>query len=103
LSKISNRDVRDKSSIHVPSLSFEENVGDLFENVVKDGVTEVIFHCQLSQRRGPRCARTFEEFVRKKDPDNQIKITVLKGGMEHFENSCADTERQIFLEKINYK
>ncbi|KAA1469942.1 Rhodanese-like protein [Dentipellis sp. KUC8613] len=80
-----------KSSHNAPSSHFLVNVNQLVEKT-KD-VPMVIFHCALSQQRGPRAARIYSETrdnlqLAGKDTDHQI--LVLRGGFAQFQAKFKD-------------
>ncbi|KAI0036535.1 Rhodanese-like domain-containing protein [Vararia minispora EC-137] len=101
-------DVRDNDRIgghilhshHSPSADFLDSVNDLVEKT-KD-VPTVIFHCALSQARGPKAARIFAETcdnlrVEGKHPSQDICI--LRGGFTDFQAKFRDDPK--LIEKWN--
>jgi len=70
-------DVRDEDrygghiagSLHVPSSEFFERTQDIIQHIEaasKEGgqpVDKIVFHCMMSQQRGPKCARIMAEAV----------------------------------------
>ncbi|KAI8905167.1 Rhodanese-like domain-containing protein [Gorgonomyces haynaldii] len=71
---------------HIPSDEFLELKEYPFEQV-----PTVIFHCHLSQVRGPKCAQRFSTNTGK-------KAFVLKGGISQFQAKFKDTK---FIENHN--
>lgn len=86
------------SCMRSPSEKFEEDLDGLVEKT-KD-VPRVIFHCTLSQQRGPKAALTYAkrrqaEKVAATDPDapqpeqpqDEQEILVLRGGFAEFQSA----------------
>ncbi|UZJ56768.1 hypothetical protein CBS101457_006088 [Exobasidium rhododendri] len=46
--------------VHIPSAVFGDKINELVQSSLKD-VHQVIFHCALSQARGPKAARIYKE------------------------------------------
>lgn len=74
-------------SIHVPSTTFARNVGWLVQQL--QGKDEVVFHCMMSQQRGPACARVFARELQKARSDETAAVTepvvsVLTGGFANW-------------------
>ncbi|KAF3778713.1 Dual specificity phosphatase [Nymphaea thermarum] len=99
LPKVAVIDVRDEErkydghiagSLHVASGSFSENLPSLLAQVkAKD---TVVFHCALSQVRGPSCARKFARYLENVNDDINIKeIMILEGGF----NRWSDRRRPV--------
>lgn len=90
-----------KGSVHAPSAEFERAVG-AYVTQWKDAEM-VVFHCMLSQMRGPACARTFQRAV-----DDAVKtgslasapqVLVLEGGFRAFARGYSK-ERQVLYEEF---
>ncbi|KAK8940581.1 Dual specificity phosphatase Cdc25 [Platanthera zijinensis] len=83
-------------SLHYASCSFYERIPDLVRSL--QGKDSVVFHCALSQVRGPACAKAFVDYLsQKKDDDDGIKeVMVLERGFQGWEASgrpvCHCTE-----------
>ncbi|KAK4272831.1 hypothetical protein QN277_021333 [Acacia crassicarpa] len=83
-------------SLHFASDSFSENISNLVQQV-KDKDT-LVFHCALSQVRGPTCARRLANYLEdfKKDDAGIKNIMVLERGFNGWEASgrpvcrCSD-------------
>lgn len=102
--KVAIVDVRDEEriydahiagSLHYASGSFSEKIPDLVESL--QGKDTVVFHCALSQVRGPTCAEAFLDYLSKKDGDTGFKeVMVLERGFNGWEASgrpvCRCTE-----------
>jgi len=77
--------------IHIPSLSFYEHVKGLVEQLKSTPV--VVFHCYLSQQRGPKAARVFSEFrdgLLTPEQVSQQEILILHGGFAEFQHHFKD-------------
>ncbi|KAH8114718.1 Rhodanese-like domain-containing protein [Phellopilus nigrolimitatus] len=75
-------------SVHAPSNTFLERVRDLVEQT-KD-VPTVVFHCALSQARGPKAARIYSdlrsELEEKEGKEEKAHaVFVLRGGFTEFQ------------------
>ncbi|KAF9013190.1 Rhodanese-like domain-containing protein [Cyathus striatus] len=79
-----------KDAINKPSNEFLVNVDGLVKQT-KD-VPLVIFHCALSQIRGPKAARIYEETRRTVLEDNDIphEIVVLRDGFSGFQSKYKE-------------
>lgn len=73
-----------KGSLHYSAGSLNETLPDLKRKLREKDVDNVIFHCALSQVRGPRSALTFLRSIGENelaDPFYQkLQVSVLKGG-----------------------
>ncbi|KAF7804407.1 dual specificity phosphatase Cdc25 [Senna tora] len=82
-------------SLHYASGSFSENISNLIQQV--KGKDTLVFHCALSQVRGPTCARRFANYLEDVKEEAGIKnIMVLERGFNGWEASgrpvcrCSD-------------
>jgi len=71
-----------------PSHNFSWKVDQLVEKT-KD-VKTVVFHCALSQIRGPKAARIYEETRNNLQADGQHEVLVLRGGFTQFQAKYKD-------------
>ncbi|PRQ43630.1 putative protein-tyrosine-phosphatase [Rosa chinensis] len=73
-------------SLHYPNDSFYDKISNLAQEVkAKD---TLVFHCALSQVRGPSCARKFANYLEEMKEDTGIKdILVLERGFNGWESS----------------
>ncbi|KAF3543359.1 hypothetical protein DY000_02000124, partial [Brassica cretica] len=90
-----NYDGHIAGSLHYASGSFEDRISHLVQNV-KDKDT-LVFHCALSQVRGPTCARRLVNYLDEKEQETGIKnIMILERGFNGWEAAgkpvcrCAD-------------
>ncbi|KAJ3922387.1 Rhodanese-like domain-containing protein [Lentinula edodes] len=78
--------------LNVPSNEFLNNVDKLVKET-KD-VPLVIFHCALSQVRGPKAARIYKEtrqnVLSETDSTSSTKILVLRDGFTGFQSKFKD-------------
>jgi len=74
-----------------PSNVFLTDVNGLVEKT-KD-IPQVVFHCMLSQARGPKAARVYAETSRNlQEPGNKTtqEVLVLRGGFSEFQAKYKD-------------
>ncbi|XP_028555972.1 arsenate reductase 2.2 [Dendrobium catenatum] len=93
--KVAIVDVRDEErsydahiagSHHYASGSFSERIPNLVGAVQGNDI--VVFHCALSQVRGPACAQTFVDYLSKMNEDPGIKeVMVLEHGFNGWQAS----------------
>lgn len=80
------------NSLHIPSIQVQSQLQNLFENISQNNITVVVFHCMLSQQRGPRAALQFGRFLESTHPLEleRIKVCVLDGGFNYFQRLYKD-------------
>lgn len=74
-----------KGSWHYPAGNFNYTLGDLQQRLVDNDIADVVFHCALSQVRGPQSALKYIRSVddvdeRMKAKLKEVKVWVLRGG-----------------------
>ncbi|KAK4833479.1 hypothetical protein QYF36_005666 [Acer negundo] len=73
-------------SLHYASGSFTDKISNLIQEV--KGKDTLVFHCALSQVRGPTCARRLANYLDEVKEDTGIKnIFVLERGFNGWESS----------------
>ncbi|KAI8563271.1 hypothetical protein RHMOL_Rhmol03G0099900 [Rhododendron molle] len=73
-------------SLHYASDTFSEKIPNLVQSVA--GKDTLVFHCALSQVRGPKCARRLADYLAELKQDMGIKnILVLERGYNGWEAS----------------
>nr|XP_043611274.1 dual specificity phosphatase Cdc25 [Erigeron canadensis] len=73
-------------SLHFASDSFQDRIPNLVQ--AAKGKDTLVFHCALSQVRGPKCARRFADYLAGAKEDVGIKsIMVLERGYNGWEAS----------------
>ncbi|KAF5475789.1 hypothetical protein F2P56_007559 [Juglans regia] len=82
-------------SLHYASDTFSEKISNLIQEV--KGKDTLVFHCALSQVRGPTCARKIVNYLEEMKEDSGIKnIWVLERGFNGWEASgrpvCSCTD-----------
>jgi arsenical-resistance protein 2 len=70
-----------KGAINVPSEAFAESVDKFIETQLA-GKEKVVVHCQLSQKRGPRCAALLQQ--RLAELGLPQSVVVMKGGFSTY-------------------
>ncbi|ESR41591.1 Dual specificity phosphatase Cdc25 [Citrus sinensis] len=86
-------------SLHYPSDSFTDKISDLIQEV--RGKDTLVFHCALSQVRGPTCAKRLANYLDEVKEDTGINsIFVLERGFKGWEASgkpvCRCTDVPFF-------
>lgn len=67
-------------SVHLPSATItQDSLERLAQRVAASGVSRVVFHCMLSQQRGPRAALAFGRLLRSSGRSG-INVYVLDRG-----------------------
>eukprot|EP00796_Vickermania_ingenoplastis_P001523 gene1523-908_t len=83
------------NSIHMPSTAYTPQAFQALARSLSDaGMTRAVFHCALSQVRGPKGASRFvaaQQALGLTLP----AVLVLSGGWENFYNVYADTRRDL--------
>ncbi|KAF5773198.1 putative protein-tyrosine-phosphatase [Helianthus annuus] len=75
-------------SLHFASDTFNDRVPDLLQTAKAQGKDTLVFHCALSQVRGPTCARRFADYLAEAKEDAGIKnVMVLERGYNGWEAS----------------
>ncbi|XP_043700143.1 dual specificity phosphatase Cdc25 [Telopea speciosissima] len=73
-------------SLHYASETFSEKISNLIQEVT--GKDTLVFHCALSQVRGPSCARRLVNYLTEAGKDVAIKnVLVLERGFNGWEAS----------------
>jgi Cdc25 family phosphatase len=96
-------DVRDSDFIggHIPNCRHEPSTTflDTLDDLVRDtkNVPQVIFHCALSQSRGPKAARQYNERRNqlRKDDDTPQEVLILRGGFTDFQAKFKDDPKLV--------
>lgn len=73
-----------KNSIHFPSNKFNENIDKLLKSLSSSN--DIVFHCALSQQRGPSSAMKFLRSVPNDEYLNNKNIWILKGGFANWQS-----------------
>ncbi|KAK7469058.1 Cdc25 phosphatase Ibp1 [Stygiomarasmius scandens] len=86
-----------KGAVNMPSRDFLMNV----DNLVKDTkeVPTMIFHCALSQVRGPKAARIYKEtrqnVLSETDATSPTQVLVLRDGFTSFQSKFKDDSKLV--------
>jgi len=67
-------------AVNIPSNELDEKIPDML-NQYKE-VPKIIFHCALSQVRGPKSAKIYQE---KLETDKKQNVVILRGGFVEWE------------------
>ncbi|RSH93889.1 hypothetical protein EHS25_006541 [Saitozyma podzolica] len=99
------------AAMNVPSGTFHANVQDLVKRLENGELhprgqawlPKVVFHCALSQQRGPKAARTYAEArelcLTEKQREKAQQIYVLRDGFSGFQSKFRDDPE--LVEKFN--
>ncbi|KAJ7451600.1 Rhodanese-like domain-containing protein [Mycena latifolia] len=77
-----------KNALNKPSREFQMGVYDLVQKTAD--VKVMVFHCALSQMRGPKAARIYEETRSNLNVDKPQEIYVLRNGFTEFQRKFKD-------------
>ncbi|KAK9451592.1 Rhodanese-like domain-containing protein [Limtongia smithiae] len=83
-----------KESLHHPSTSFARNLPLIHEELRDHAV--VVFHCALSQQRGPSAANMYMRYIEGLEDDataSKQQIYVLRGGFTEWQRDFGTDER----------
>ncbi|WPK22855.1 hypothetical protein PUMCH_000074 [Australozyma saopauloensis] len=88
-----------KGCYHYPAGNFHETLPELRQKLVDDKVQDVVFHCALSQVRGPKSAlrflRSIEELgAEEKKKFDGMNVCVLKGGFTSWQQEYG-TDKEV--------
>lgn len=87
-----------KSSVHVPAYDFSRAMSTFLPDWASKEA--VVFHCMMSQVRGPTCARAFanavDEALKKGDVAKVPQVLVLEGGFREFASNYSDDTHNFF-------
>ncbi|EGN98464.1 hypothetical protein SERLA73DRAFT_138929 [Serpula lacrymans var. lacrymans S7.3] len=85
-----------KGSHNLPSADFLRSVDELVRKT--NDVPKVIFHCALSQARGPKAARIYEEtrnMLQDQGKDIPHEVLILRGGFTEFQAQFRDDPKLV--------
>lgn len=83
-----------RGCLHYPAAEFEARLPELQQELLDRGVTDVVFHCALSQVRGPLCTLKFLR-ANAAGSDDRLKVLrvfVLKGGFTRWQQEYGEDE-----------
>lgn len=81
---------------HYPAADFHSTMDELQDRLMENGVEDVVFHCALSQARGPKSALRFLRATndiyepKKKEALAGINVWVLQGGFTKWQEEYGD-------------
>lgn len=97
--KLAVVDVRDSDYVgghikgcwHYPAGNFHETLPELRQRLIDNDINDVVFHCALSQVRGPKSALRFLRFLEADDTNlDLIKVWVLQGGFTSWQRHYGE-------------
>ncbi|CAO3629528.1 unnamed protein product [Cunninghamella echinulata] len=77
-------------AVNIPASQIAESASALTQKYSK--VPEVYFHCALSQVRGPKSARIYNEYLQLQGNTTDQKVKVLRGGFEEWQEKYNDQQ-----------
>ncbi|ORY03669.1 Cdc25 family phosphatase-like protein Ibp1 [Clohesyomyces aquaticus] len=82
-----------KGSTHIPSSQLDYRIPELVRTL--QGKETVVFHCALSQQRGPSAALRYLREKRRVDGEGakKQKVVVLEGGFTKWQEKFGEDER----------
>lgn len=87
-----------KGSVHVPSHDFKRRLSDLI--IQWKSKPAIVFHCMLSQKRGPSCAsafvRSLEDAIERGAIDKAPEVLILEGGFMAFARHYSDETKALY-------
>jgi rhodanese-related sulfurtransferase len=88
-------------AVNIPSHTFPNQVAELIARTC-DGNHELVFHCMMSQVRGPRCCRLFlaELYDKVENVDLHPEVYILEGGFAGFVNAVPESQKNKLLERM---
>lgn len=81
-----------KGCLHYPAATFEETLPDLQLKLKQNGIKDVVFHCALSQVRGPSSTLKFLRSNNESNDDELklLRVHVLKGGFTRWQQDYGE-------------
>ncbi|CCE73129.1 Piso0_000150 [Millerozyma farinosa CBS 7064] len=85
-----------RGSWHYPAVDFGGRLGELQRRLEDEQVNDVVFHCMLSQSRGPKAALAFLRSLddvtgdESKEYFGKLGVWVLKGGFNAWQAEFAE-------------
>ncbi|KAJ9107344.1 hypothetical protein QFC21_000794 [Naganishia friedmannii] len=86
-----------KGAVNSPSEGFTQKASELVQEY--NEVPKVVFHCALSQVRGPKAARIYSEIQQQMNPNSKQEVLVLRDGFTGFQQLYKDDPA--LVEKFN--
>lgn len=87
-----------KGCYHYPSGNFQETLPELRQKLIDNQIKDVVFHCALSQSRGPSATLKFLRSLGEvKDQEqieyfNGLSVWVLQGGFTQWQQNYGEDE-----------
>lgn len=85
-----------KGCYHYPAGSFDNSIGELQKRLKKNEIDDVVFHCMLSQARGPKATLKFLRSLSAIDDPEQkeffdnMNVWVLQGGFSKWQEEYGE-------------
>ncbi|KAK5808828.1 Rhodanese-like domain-containing protein, partial [Linnemannia elongata] len=82
-----------RGSVNIPAHEIPEKLPTLIEEY-KD-VPQLIFHCALSQVRGPKAANRWAEALAARDDADAADVNILRGGFGEWQKQYKDDKNLV--------
>jgi Cdc25 family phosphatase len=80
-------------AVNIPDDQFDTRLDQVYEKL--KATQEVYFHCQLSQVRGPTCARKYTDYLNSTGKQGNQKVFVIQGGFQRFGEKYGQDKRLV--------
>jgi rhodanese-related sulfurtransferase len=89
-------------AVNIPSRDYHMKVNDLIKEAHEKDVKLLVFHCSLSQQRGPKAARIYEEMrsnlyplAKEAQPGDPKEVAILRDGFTSFQAKFKDDPKLV--------
>ncbi|VVT58586.1 uncharacterized protein SAPINGB_P006283 [Magnusiomyces paraingens] len=95
-----------RNSVNVPSSTFISAIPNLADQLQQTQARRIVFHCQLSQVRGPSCAGAYFRHIYGTPLQQEQEIYILQGGFSEWarqygrENSVTENYKPQLYEQL---
>lgn len=84
-----------KGCFHFPAYNFRVTLPELLDKLEDHQVSDVVFHCALSQARGPKSALAFLRYLKQSEENGTVhspimNVWLLKGGFTKWQELYGD-------------
>jgi rhodanese-related sulfurtransferase len=88
------------NSINIPSTFLLNNLQEIYNNHKQ--FSKIIFHCALSQVRGPKCAQAWCTMINENEHRTDQQVYILRGGFDHFKGIYGLDMWMFYINKLGY-
>uniref|UniRef100_A0A061RFC9 Rhodanese-like protein n=1 Tax=Tetraselmis sp. GSL018 TaxID=582737 RepID=A0A061RFC9_9CHLO len=93
--------IRGAMNLPQPFFSKDENIDGVIRGLISQGKRRIIFHCWLSQQRGPWCADRFAKRLEQCGGTDIDYVNVLKNGYKRFSRLYLNETDLVDLSSVN--